>query len=258
MDNRFVEELEPIKESVKNGAIRVVSEKYALKAVELEDLLSDDKYRLVATDITVDINIPAPKITISTTDDSDGQPSAKRRKLTVSGLDLSVITATDDKDSDHKKPVLFPEGVVHCNPILHELVAIVRAQVYELLSDILALRNAIHLLKPRIEDGNNFGVEVQQEVLDWLAVIEDETVSRFNTIQTYYTVRADLISKLADHPYSQDYRCAVRERDHFFHGFLCTSLTIVRNYYLLLHDMVLKNAIKIQNPKSAANDVSIY
>ncbi|CAG2103255.1 unnamed protein product [Medioppia subpectinata] len=248
MANKTGEEVEALKECIKDNAMEVAAKKFAVKALELDALLADrNKCQVKCSDITADINIPVPEMAVETNGD---EPSAKRPKLSEkTGVDGSVGALKDDK-----KPVLFPLGVVHCNPFLREFVSIVKPYIHELSEDIQNLKIGIHLMVPRIEDGNNFGVEVQRDVLEAMTSIEEEMHERINSIHTYYTKRAELIAKVAEFPYNEDYRQAVTHRDHHFYKFLCTSLALVRNYYLSLHDVILKNGDRIRKPKSGSNE----
>jgi len=54
----------------------------------------------------------------------------------------------------------------------------------------------ICLLVPKIEDGNNFGVSVQEETIGVISEIEAATGRILMKITHYYSARATLISKV--------------------------------------------------------------
>lgn len=50
---------------------------------------------------------------------------------------------------------------------------------------------------PRIEDGNNFGVSIQEETLNELSSSEDSAVHKLESLSKYFTNRGKLISKVS-------------------------------------------------------------
>jgi proteasome activator subunit 3 (PA28 gamma) len=109
----------------------------------------------------------------------------------------------------------------------------------------------ITLSIPKVEDGNNFGVSVQEEVLGEVVKCEGDIVSYLDQINRYFVTRAKMASKVAKYPMIEDYRQAVDEYDQkVFHN-LRVILQELRNTYLLVHDLVVKNVDKIRHPRSA-------
>jgi hypothetical protein len=51
---------------------------------------------------------------------------------------------------------------------------------------------------PRIEDGNNFGVSVQEEVLNEVGRAEESSFNALDTITKYFVTRAKLVCKVWD------------------------------------------------------------
>lgn len=49
---------------------------------------------------------------------------------------------------------------------------------------------------PKIEDGNNFGVSVQEETLEEIQSVESEAATYFDQISRYHATRAKLVSKV--------------------------------------------------------------
>lgn len=54
----------------------------------------------------------------------------------------------------------------------------------------------VSLLIPKIEDGNNFGVSVQEDTLSEIQQVEVEATSYLDQISRYYVSRGKLISKV--------------------------------------------------------------
>jgi len=49
---------------------------------------------------------------------------------------------------------------------------------------------------PKIEDGNNFGVSIQEDTLAEIQTVETEAAAFFDQISRYYVTRAKLVSKV--------------------------------------------------------------
>ena len=58
------------------------------------------------------------------------------------------------------------------------------------------LRDWIHLHIPKHEDGNNFGVEVQEEALQELAAVKEESQSAMEEHAAYHLARANIMEKI--------------------------------------------------------------
>jgi len=54
----------------------------------------------------------------------------------------------------------------------------------------------VTFLIPKIEDGNNFGVSIQEDTLGEIRTVEAETATFYEQITRYHMGRAKLISKV--------------------------------------------------------------
>lgn len=68
----------------------------------------------------------------------------------------------------------------------------------------------ISFMIPKIEDGNNFGVSIQEDTLAEIQSVESEAAAFFDQISRYFISRAKIVSKVAKYPHIDDYRRAVR------------------------------------------------
>lgn len=110
---------------------------------------------------------------------------------------------------------------------------------------------------PKIEDGNNFGVSIQEDTLAEIQSVETEAAAFFDQISRYFVSRAKVVSKVAKYPHIDDYRRAVQELDEKEFLSLWLVLSEVRNRYCSLHDIVIKNMEKLKKPRSS-NAESLY
>ncbi|KAK4337031.1 hypothetical protein RND71_043379 [Anisodus tanguticus] len=68
------------------------------------------------------------------------------------------------------------------------------------LDNLLKLRMWIVFLTPKIEDGNNFGVSIQETILEEIKTVEQEAVTYFEHSSRYYLSRAKLVARIAKYP----------------------------------------------------------
>lgn len=62
-------------------------------------------------------------------------------------------------------------------------------------NNYLQLKMWVTFLIPKIEDGNNFGVSIQEDTLGEIRTVEAETATFYEQITRYHMSRAKLISK---------------------------------------------------------------
>lgn len=59
----------------------------------------------------------------------------------------------------------------------------------------------ILFLIPRIEDGNNFGVSIQEDILGEIRTVEVEATTYFDQVSRYFLNRAKIVTKIAKYPH---------------------------------------------------------
>lgn len=129
---------------------------------------------------------------------------------------------------------------------------------------------------PRVEDGNNFGVDIQESVVQELTRAEDAGMGAYEGLGRWWQVRADLVSKTIkfgmrasctrpeDNPHPHHgWNCptcafdlheptvfAVLDGDRRFLGNIWMGWMDLRNNYAVLHDIINKNIEKLVYPRS--------
>lgn len=220
------------------------------KIVKLNDLLATPQFsERNFSDVYQDLNIPVPDpIEISSVQDAEkcetDEPGAKRARL-----DLATVSGT--------KVMALPNGRVQCNTPICELIKVVKPVIRALVEDSNLLKMWISFMIPKIEDGNNFGVSIQEDTLAEIQSVETEAAAFFDQISRYFVSRAKVVSKVAKYPHIDDYRRAVQELDEKEFLSLWLVLSEVRNRYCSLHDIVIKNMEKLKKPRSS-NAESLY
>lgn len=122
------------------------------KAIEAGDFVLQD----YLTDTTIDLPIPpAP------------------------GGEVSVSGSEDSRDSC---VVLFPKGEVKTNRKIEELWHKILPLLKEQRKFLYKIKFGVSVLVPKIEDGNNFGVEVQEKFTKSLAQIETQCANDWSMV----------------------------------------------------------------------------
>ncbi|KAH8250554.1 hypothetical protein KR038_003182 [Drosophila bunnanda] len=267
MPNDTIIKVQEYKNTLIQKAEVLITKRFPEKIVSLNELLATPMFNERNFDeVHQDLNIPAlPPVLVkqeSATEDGDHPPTKRARNdVLISGV-----------------PVLaLPSGTVPCNKPLCEMIKVVKPIIRKLVEDckyswhlykpsrnLFVLTSPANLLKmwisfmiPKIEDGNNFGVSIQEDTLAEIQTVESEAAAFFDQISRYFLSRAKVVSKVAKYPHIDDYRRAVVELDEKEYLSLWLVVCEVRNRYSSLHDTVIKNLEKLKKPRSS-NAESLY
>lgn len=152
-------------------------------------------------DVYQDLNIPVPDPVLLNHDgdgENDVQPPSKKKRLEESTDQLGT------------KVMILPSGTVKCNEPICGLIKLVKPIIRSLVEDSNLLKMWISFMIPKIEDGNNFGVSIQEDTLAEIQSVESEAAAFFDQISRYFISRAKVVSKVAKYPHIDDYRRAVQ------------------------------------------------
>nr|XP_054369911.1 proteasome activator complex subunit 1 [Mirounga angustirostris] len=107
----------------------------------------------------------------------------------------------------------------------------------------------LQLQIPRIEDGNNFGVAVQEKVFELMTTLHTKLEGFHTQISKYFSERGDAVTKAAKQPHVGDYRQLVHELDEAEYRDIRLMVMEIRNAYAVLYDIILKNFEKLKKPR---------
>jgi len=212
------------------------------KLLEKSPFLCDDLHTVHS-----DLKIPVPEPQYLNSHDGD-PPGGKKRKMSDNG----------EAEVSGTKVMVLPSGSVPINPHITQMVDTIKPLIRTLVEEANLLKMWVSFLIPKIEDGNNFGVSIQEETLGEIRTVESEAAAFFDQISRYYMTRAKLVSKVAKYPHIDDYRRTVVELDEKEYLSLRITLAEMRNHYATLHDMITKNMDKIRKPRSGNNFEAMY
>ncbi|KAL7857010.1 hypothetical protein SRHO_G00159090 [Serrasalmus rhombeus] len=247
VDSEIKSKVDVFRERITGEAEDLVANFFPKKLLELDQFLKDPLINIrELKEIHSEINLAVPD-PILLTDIHDGLegPNAKKRKL-EDGPEEDKVGGT--------KVYVMPGGMMKSNGKLVDLIERVKPEIRTLIEKCNTVKMWVQLLIPRIEDGNNFGVSIQEETVAELRTVEGEAASYLDQISRYYITRAKLVSKVAKYPHVEDYRRTVTEIDEKEYISLKIIVSELRNQYVTLHDMILKNIEKIKRPRSSNTD----
>ena len=151
----------------------------------------------------------------------------------------------------------YLEGMVPGNAKVQAIIHFIKPEILAMTDSCNSLKIWIQLLTPKIEDGNNFGVSVQEEVMKKVCDVQSRAEKYRGKISKYFHVRAKIVSKIAKYPQLADYRHTLNEYDEKFFLYLKVMVTELRGMYALLYDIIIKNYEKLNKPRTS-NAHSMY
>ncbi|XP_075156160.1 proteasome activator complex subunit 3-like isoform X2 [Haematobia irritans] len=252
MSSNTIAKVQEYKDSLIKKAEHLIIQGFPEKIVELNELLDTPMFsERNFAEVHQDLNIPVPDPILVNNNgsgaDADGgdsdQAAAKRPRTEIPPAGTKVM--------------YLATGSVPCNTPLCEMIKVVKPIIRKLVEDSNLLKMWISFMIPKIEDGNNFGVSIQEDTLAEIQTVESEAAAFFDQISRYFLSRAKVVSKVAKYPHIDDYRRAVVELDEKEYLSLWLVVCEVRNRYSSLHDIVIKNMEKLKKPRSS-NAESLY
>ncbi|KAL3053084.1 proteasome activator complex subunit 3-like isoform X1 [Trematomus bernacchii] len=251
VDRELKSKVETFRTQISSEAEHLVACFFPKKLLELDQFLREPI--LNVTDLKeihseIKFRVPEPILFTNSHDGMDTQNTRKRK------LDDGLA---DESWQGGTKTAVMPEGIIKCNTKLVDLIERVKPEIRTLIEKCNTVKMWVQLLIPRIEDGNNFGVSIQEETVAELRTVESEAASYLDQISRYYITRAKLVSKIVKYPHVEDYRRTISEIDEKEYISLKIIVSELRNQYVILHDMILKNIEKIKKPRNS-NAEALY
>ncbi|KAG0147255.1 hypothetical protein CROQUDRAFT_43162 [Cronartium quercuum f. sp. fusiforme G11] len=188
----------------------------------------------------------------SPTVEAETSTTAGRKKRKVTNGKEAVLPASIDQAqaSPGLGGVKNPSHVSSSAEVNSQYI-FMRHHWEELISITNDIKVYINLLVPKIEDGDTFGVQVQEECLAELGRAQDSGYNLLDAQFKHHLARAKLASKLIKYPNLEDYQLALKEHDRKS-SYLCRQHLIdLRNIYTFLTDLLHKNIAKLIKPKGA-------
>lgn len=220
-------------------AEHLVSTFFPEKIAEMDSLLKSSLSLEDMTALKAPLDIPIP---------DPAKEEAKRKKKEEK--EAKEGKKDKDKDSDKEDEEAGPPcGPIGCNERLEALLKEVKPQIQTLKEKLNTVSMWVQLQIPRIEDGNNFGVAVQEKVFELLTNTRTKIEGFQTQISKYYSERGDAVAKASKQAHVGDYRQLVHELDQYQYCELRIVVLEIRNTYAVLYDIINKNYHKIKKPR---------
>ncbi|XP_062994592.1 proteasome activator complex subunit 2 [Elgaria multicarinata webbii] len=156
----------------------------------------------------------------------------------------------DDEMETEKEDKEAPKcGYLKGNEAILALLDRVKPEVREFKEKCILVTTWIQHMIPKIEDGNDFGVAVQEKVLERITALKTKAEAFQTTIAKYFLERGDAVAKASKDTHVMDYRSLVHERDEAVYREVQTILLDIRGFYAELYHIFTKNLEKLTNPK---------
>ncbi|CAL8083476.1 unnamed protein product [Orchesella dallaii] len=245
--------------SVKTKSENLIKVVFPRKVEELNKHLDSEQFSFEHQQKTLyeSLNIPVPdaqainRALSNNFHNADGEGQNKKRKLN------NIHADADANPVEGTKVLVLPSGPVTCNSVISKHIDIVKPYIRELVEHANLLKMWVTFLIPKIEDGNNFGVSIQEDTLGEIRAVEGEAATFYDAIARYHINRGKIISKVAKYPHIDDYRRVVAELDEKEFLSLRIVLSEIRNHYAAMYDLIAKNWEKIIRPRTS-NAENLY
>ncbi|KAF1372859.1 proteasome activator complex subunit 1 [Sander lucioperca] len=221
-------------------AEELVSKYFPQKIEELQMLLktSFSCEDLASLKAPLDIPIPDPV-------KEEAKRKKKEEKEAKEGKEGKKDKDSDKEDEDSGPPC----GPICSNERVESLLQEVKPQIQTLKEKLNTVSMWVQLQIPRIEDGNNFGVAVQEKVFELLTNTRTKIEGFQTQISKYYSERGDAVAKASKQSHVGDYRQLVHELDQYQYYELRLVVLDICNTYAVLFDIINKNYDKIKKPR---------
>lgn len=227
---RLCPQVENFRQSLFREAENLFCNSIPLKIFQLDALLKDEA--LSITDMSslhapLDIPIPDP-------------PAPEDEEM-----------ETDKNEEEEKKKKKKPPkcGFIKGNEKIMMVLERVKPEIVALRETIITVSCWIQYLIPKIEDGNDFGVAIQEKILERIAAVKTKVDGFQTNINKYFSERGDAVGKASKETHVMDYRSLVHEKDESIYSEIRVIVLDIRGFYAELYDIICKNLEKVTNPK---------
>ncbi|KAM5192163.1 proteasome activator complex subunit 1 [Mantella aurantiaca] len=201
------------------------------KIADLDKLLSSPELNVSdLTSLRAELDIPIP--------DPEKEKEKEKQKK-----------EKDEKKKDDDEEKGPPCGPIACNDKITSLQRAIKHEIKELKENLNMVTLWLQLQIPQIEDGNNFGVAVQEKVFELMTSLRTKLDATQTLISKYLSDRGDAVAKAAKSPHVGDYRALVQQLDESQYSELRIAALEIRNSYATLYDVINKNYNKIKRPR---------
>ncbi|KAF5352846.1 hypothetical protein D9756_006023 [Leucocoprinus leucothites] len=248
MDKELGRKIEDFRKKATQTAEEIVFHSFPTKIIELTELIettrdSSSPFHISNLACNTDTTIYPPP---------DQLQPTKKRRLENGATNADAIETVADIQY-----VRLPGRVPANKHLVEKVHGVIKREAEQLAASVDKVKLWVTLTMPKIEDGDNFGVQIQEEVLGELCRSQESAYNIRDSTRQSHIARAKLCSKLIKYPNIEDYKLAIIEHDEKQFYLACQHLHDLRNVYAIIMDLMHKNISKIRVPK-ANNSVGLY
>ncbi|KAI0982081.1 hypothetical protein GJ496_004186 [Pomphorhynchus laevis] len=165
---------------------------------------------------------------------------------------ISLKTRSTEAGPQLATPDVKPSIIEINFPANNSLIEIedkLRPFAYHIVDMASTLKLWITVHIPKVEDGHNFGVSVQEDVLGEISDFESRANAFFEIIHSYRVTRAHLVKRFLKYPHIEDFRNGIVALDEKHFTDLISQASLFRECYVSLHRMITLNLDKLKNPR---------
>ncbi|OCH96443.1 proteasome activator pa28, REG alpha/beta subunit [Obba rivulosa] len=244
MDKDVAHKLEEFHKAAAVVAEEVLFVTWPAKILELQALIDSANFPSSPFHPSHAANSTDPTVYPPPTHSADSHgPETKKRKLDADESTNGVLTSGNDI-----RNACYP-NLMHANKHIIKVHEIMKRECEQLAELIDKVKLWVNLSMPKIEDGDNFGVQIQEEVLNELHRSQESAYNLRDAARQNYANRAKLCSKIIKYPHVEDYVLTLKEHDEKQLYVARQNLHDLRNVYAILTDILHKNITKIRSPK---------
>jgi proteasome activator subunit 3 (PA28 gamma) len=241
--------MENFLEQIKSNAENLVKNVFPQKILELDDLIKTDQLKIENMSNILDaINLPSKEDLVKNSITENDTKLEKRNP------DLT----NQEKEIVGKSIMCLENDLIQTNQKLIELLKIIKPFIIHFLDSLALIKLWIRILIPQVEDfKTELSLQVQLDSLEEIKIIETEVAGYTDRIYTYNATRGRFASKLAKYPHVNDFRESICEIDEEMFLAARSYAMKLRNHYIIVHDILMKNLEKIKSSKTNY-EISMY
>lgn len=173
-------------------------------------------------------------------------------------LDSPIHLSSPESKAPSQDTGAIHYGVLARNIICESALSIVERESEACLTFCKELDHWISLEVPTIEDGNAFGVDVQQSMHDKVGTLGNIALKLHGINRSHYNDRMNLAMGWCKFPGLQDHSAAIAASDRFDHYLAVNAIRTMRNKMASLLHSLQQNWEKTTNPKGEDNSARMY
>lgn len=180
------------------------------------------------------------------------------KKTKIAGTSEVSVGLSKSKASEMSEGAVDERLRIPVNKHIVDLYNILKPELIQLGQHCQQLKDWITIHVPRHEDGNNFGVEVQEEALNELQSIKDESAQTIEEQSSYHIARANIMEKIVQENNIEDLKIFVLDEDEKQCRRLRNVAMTVRTNYTTILDVITKNYDRLTNPRGNSDASVMY